>query len=574
MIPQPADDRHQRRWLVAALLAVVAIAAAAGGCVLAVPQLEPDDYRFLMTIENVAAGRTGWLSASVLENRWDHLWWIAPTDAVRFFRPTLVGSYALDRALFGGTPAAMLATNLVLHVLACWLVVALAFRVMRAPWAAFAASGLYAAFAFHAETMWYVAGRNETLAGLGFCAALLLHDSGNARRRWLALPCYVFALLSKELTIGLPLVCLCWDVQVRGRHARWRDALRGNRWLWLAYAAVAGGVLVLRTIVVPAGSGLVFPYFVAPWHPGFAGHVVAGVRNYVENLTQAQLTLPFLQPDRYGEFTTPHGSLLAFAGLLVLAIALRGERRARWAGLLVLVSWLPTSIVYLSERYLVLPAVGVALAVGLAIARANRRAAWLLAAGLVVWGTHQGSWQFRKNEQISHRARGTTVLRQQLAAHAPALQAAKAVYLLDFPGGTIHAQFAGDQVRHFAGRLDLPVHVLTTFPMRLGRADQVGVTRDGEHTIRLASASPFAVGDTELFAPVPLHSGTIVDRPAAGVVAEVAAGDGTLVTSVRFTLAHPLGDCLLLRWLPPQPFPSGTLPAAIAASGRLVRVRP
>ncbi|HZN40819.1 MAG TPA: hypothetical protein VFD82_18585 [Planctomycetota bacterium] len=572
MTTKPAD-RAPRRWLAAALLAVLALAAATGTCVLTYPQLEPDDYRFLMTIQDSADGRIGLLQASVLENRWDHLWWIEPTEAVRFFRPMLVGSYALDRALTGGTAAVMLGTNLLLHGAVVVLVALLAFRVVRTPWAAFAASVLYAAFAFHAETMWYVAGRNETLAALGFFGALLLHDGPSRTRRWLVLPCYAFALLSKELTIGLPILCMAWDVLVLGRHVTWRSALVHDRWLWLGHAAVAGGVFWLRSIAVPPGSGLVFPYFVVPWHPGFGGHVVTGVRNYLENLAIAQHTLPFMQPAHYAEFTTLGGTALGVAGLAALAFGLRRDRCARWAGLLVLVTWLPIAVVYLCERYLVLPAAGVALGVGLAFARA-RRWRWLAGAVLVAWIAHQATWQFRKNENISQRPRDATVLRHFLVPHAAALSQAKAVYLLDFPGGTVHAQFAAAQVRHALGNARLPVHVLTTYPMAAGRATGFDVARVDARTIELMSGAPFVVAERALFPCTPLRTGTIVDRPGAGVVAEVVAGDGEAVTRLRLRLAHPIAECVLLRWLPPTPFPAGRPHGVIAAGGRLVQLRP
>jgi hypothetical protein len=568
--PAPAAGR----WRLATLLAIAVLVAGTGGSVLATPQLEPDDYRFLVTLENLASGRIGWLAASVVENRWDHLWWLEAPDAVRFFRPGLVGSYWLDHVLHGGSARGLLLTNLILHAGTCAALALLAFRLVRAPAWAFAASVLYAAFACHAETMWYVAGRNETLAALACFGGLLLHGSDRRRLRCCAPIAYAFALLSKELTLGLPLLCLLWDVQVRERWPTWRAALVGDRWLWCGYVGVALGVAALRNAALPAGPNLVFPYFVAPWHPGFPGHVLAAVRNYAENLAIARLTLPFLQPERYAEFTSVGGTAVAAGGLVALVAALWRERRARWAAALALVTWLPTSVVYTSERYLVMPAAGLALAVGLAGARAGGRWRWIAALLLAGWGLHQTTWLYRKNAEISHRVRDAAALRLHLRQHGDALRDAKAVCLLDLPGGTLHAQFAAVQVRHATGRLDLPVHVLTTYPMARGRDAGFDVLRRDGRTIELRSQAPFAVAGPGLFPPVPLRSGTIVDRAATGVVAEVVAGDGERATALRFTLPCPLADCVLLRWLPPSPYPAGAPHGVIAAAGRMVRVRP
>jgi hypothetical protein len=41
------------------------------------------------------------MERALVENRWDHLWWIADRDPVRFWRPTVLASFAVDRAIWG-----------------------------------------------------------------------------------------------------------------------------------------------------------------------------------------------------------------------------------------------------------------------------------------------------------------------------------------------------------------------------------------------------------------------------------------------------------------------------------------
>jgi hypothetical protein len=573
-VPTDLAALAHRRWFCGTVLAVLALVAATSLCLLGHPQLEPDDYRFLTTLQERAAGRISPWQAGVLENRWDHLWWIADTDAVRFFRPTLIASYWLDVTWLGGSAGALLRTNLVLHAAVCVLVTVLAFRLLRLPIAACAASLLYAAFACHAETLWYVAGRNETLAALGFLGAVLLHDSAQPRRRWLALPCFLFALLSKELTLGLPLLCVAWNVQVRRRQPTWRAALVADRWLWLGCLGVIAVAFVLRRTAMPGGSELVFPYFVAPWRPEFAGHVVAGLRNYLENLGTAQLTVPFLQPAQYATSTSLLGTIAVFAGLGQLVPPLWREPRARWAALLALGTWLPVSVVYISERYLVLPAVGLALAVGLLLERA--RGPWRIIVGLavLVWIGHQSVWLHAKNLNVSGRPRDSLALQQLVDRVQKPLRAARAIYFVDFPGGTIHAQFAGVQVRHMLGAPDVPVHVLTTFPMNTGRSGELQLRRVATDTLELAAAAELVPPLDVPFAATPQEPGTVVARTAVGAKVQIVASDGGRATRLHCRLPRPLDDCTFVRWLPPEPFFAGAPHGVLASHGQFVLVNP
>src|SRR5262249_32119241 len=132
------------------------------------PQLEPDDYRYLSLVDDLRGGRVSWVAAATVENRWDHLWWIDTDAVVRFFRPTVILSFLLDDLVPGGSPAGLLATNLLLHLACCLLAALLIFRIAGSGLGAALGSLLFAAFACHAETIWYVSGRTDTLAALGF----------------------------------------------------------------------------------------------------------------------------------------------------------------------------------------------------------------------------------------------------------------------------------------------------------------------------------------------------------------------------------------------------------------------
>ncbi|MFY9342170.1 MAG: hypothetical protein WAT39_06765 [Planctomycetota bacterium] len=569
-------SRRHAAWFLVSLGAVAAVVLATGLCVLAHPQLEPDDYRFLSLLQDLAAGRTTFWRAAVVENRWDHLWWVDTDAVVRFFRPTLIASYWFDVTLFGASPEALLRTNLALHLLACGLVTALLFRLSGPGLSTAGAAVLFAAFACHCEVVWYVAGRNETLAAIGFLGALLLHGapSQRARWRWLALPCFLVALLAKELVIALPLLCVLWDVQVSRRSCGVVDALRRDRWLWAGHAACILGYAIARTAVLGSLAGdTVYPYFVAPGHPGFLAHLVTGVRNYVENLGLAQLTPPFLRPEQYAAVTSATGSLLVVAAIAATAWLLRAERRAWFTAALALLTWLPSSVVYISERYVYLPSLALAAWAALVVQRAAARLRPWLALLLAAWCAHQAYWAFQKDHDISHRLREAQALHELLATSPDTLRGARTVCLLDFPSNTVHAQFVQDQLRVETGRPDLVVHVLTTLAPDGARTGELGVTRIDERTIEVGAPGQLMKPDAMLFPGTPLTAGTVVARQRLPFRVEVVDGDGTAVRRLRFTFDRPLGDHTFVRWQPVAPV-AGPVPSHWLRHGRFTVLLP
>jgi Flp pilus assembly protein TadD len=191
-------------------------------------------------------------------------------------RPIVNFSYAIDRAIWGGTPFGYHLTNVLLHVLC----VVLLFQVTRrtvhdqqarrgsglsssAPPETLVAFTAAASFGLHplmTEAVGYISGRSEVLCGVFFLAALL------AARRWLvghgrvwlavAFGLWVCALLSKEIGAIWPLVLLGYDRLVIAGDAevsrrRWRRVLGPL----LGLTVVAGLVRVAVLILVENSDG-------------------------------------------------------------------------------------------------------------------------------------------------------------------------------------------------------------------------------------------------------------------------------------------------------------------------------
>lgn len=173
------------------------------------PRLEADDYRYLHNIQQVEAGAMEIGEATIVENRWDHLWFMNEEGKVRFFRPTVVLSYAFDWRVWGSYYTFGLTLFNVLIHLGCTLLVGLLLhRWLGAGISTILSAALFAALWTHGECIWYVAGRTDSLAALGFLATLSLHMTrdGRSSLRWWAVLCFSFGFITKELVIAAPLV--------------------------------------------------------------------------------------------------------------------------------------------------------------------------------------------------------------------------------------------------------------------------------------------------------------------------------------------------------------------------------
>jgi predicted TPR repeat methyltransferase len=175
------------------------------------------------------------------------------------YRPLLYLSYRTDVALFGMSPRAMHVHNLILAILSIVF-----FHFVAAAWlasrpAALLATAIFALHPLQVETVAYVSGRGDLLAGLFALLAIgsalrFEHESarraGRIRRAvWLSVgtACLLASVLSKEAYIGLPFA-LAGISFARGRVrdqravlAVWLVALAGYLGLRFAIGGLAEG---------------------------------------------------------------------------------------------------------------------------------------------------------------------------------------------------------------------------------------------------------------------------------------------------------------------------------------------
>ncbi|MCW5892528.1 MAG: hypothetical protein KIT14_18600 [bacterium] len=536
------------------------------------PQLDPDDYRYLaIAAAPDASLGSGW----VVENRWDHLWWVDAAP-VRFFRPAVITSFRLDHALWSAGSGGFQATNVLLHALCALLVVAVLRRWWGSAPAAWLGGLVWASLACHAETIWYLSGRTETLAAAGFLGALAAQAQPRPAVRVLAPIGYALALLSKELTLALPLVALAADRCILGRGPTLGALVRADRGLYAGYAAVLVGWATLRRWALgPEGTGMLpFPYFVAPDAPGFAAHVTTQLRSYAANLVAGDLTPPFLQPAQLDAWLSPAGRWLA----PVLAAALLASQVVRPAGRVLvglgLATWLPTAPVYVSERYLELPSFAVVAALaGMVAGLARRRgAAGALVALLVAWALLQAGELARKNRVMAEVPRAPAAVAARLADLGPALRDGRPLLFVDFPGDWVHAQFLEDQLRVDWRQPAVRARVLA--PMGPPwREPAPAVTPEGAARLRVRAAGALVDRREQLFPTVPLVDGTRIAGPHLGLDVTIVDGDGARARAIVADLPTPVADWHVVRFVPPAGAEPDTTPGYVILGGRFELLR-
>lgn len=306
-----------------------------------------------------------------------------------YYRPLMLLSLAIDRALYGLSSMGAHIHSLLWHLGAVAALFTLLRRLLPAvPWAALAGATLFALHPVQVEVMALVAARNDSMAAAFVLSALLVLLDPRARGPLTLLGgslLFLGGLLSKESAVLAPLMLLSLDLSgERGpKGAVGPDgALRTG---WPRYLALGAALLAYLPLRSLAGSNAA----IAPSSRSFS--ILADHFGSVVGVYGGLLIWPWpLTPARHIEYLPPAGTVLlgavVVAGLLGAAVYTTAGRRRLLvlAGLAWgLAAWLPSMAAtldkgLLGERYLYFPMAGLALV--LASALPKRWPRWLLLA--------------------------------------------------------------------------------------------------------------------------------------------------------------------------------------------------
>jgi tetratricopeptide (TPR) repeat protein len=196
------------------LLATLALVAAVYHGSLSVPFVS-DDHALIE--ENTRLRQPRSLLDSFTESFWSRPERPGPNA---YYRPVTTLSYVLEYRLWGARPRGFHGTNLLLHLGCCALVFLLCRQAGAALLAALMATLLFGLFPRSTESVTWISGRTDLLAALGALGALALHSTmpGRDGRRIAAAAALLFGLLAKEVAIAgaAAIAALEWAAR-RGR---------------------------------------------------------------------------------------------------------------------------------------------------------------------------------------------------------------------------------------------------------------------------------------------------------------------------------------------------------------------
>jgi tetratricopeptide (TPR) repeat protein len=300
-----------------------------------------------------------------------------PQFSPDYYRPVVIASYVLDRAVGGEQPFVFHLSLVLAHVATSVLVWLLARQLLGAtPGAqvgAASAGALFAVHPIHTESVAWIAGRSDVLATAGVLAAMAVTGTPSWSWRTIAMSggAAAFALGAKETAVALyPLLALrAWLVTPRGRPPLQR--------VWSYTGVVAAGLLyvLLRRRAIGEFIGS------APSAPPVErtpADVVAAVGAYVGKL------LAPVELNAYIDHIPLTPWSLAAAVFWVAGVAAAGRHWIKrreglplFAMLWTVLTLIPSVAILwkipdapLAERYLYLPSVGCCLLVGDLAARA------------------------------------------------------------------------------------------------------------------------------------------------------------------------------------------------------------
>ena len=197
---------------------------------------------------------------------WEQLRWMATTFHMGHWQPLSWLSFAVDHAVWGLDPMGYHLTSVLLHAANSVLLyfVLRAFLRLRSPapaeWPAVIGALFHAIHPLRVESVAWVTERRDVLCGFFALLSLLAYlkriEEERADRpamKWLVLSCAAFgaSLLSKALSIMLPVVLLILDAAVFGRlkpGARGRTLLEKVPYFLLAAADAAIMIVAMRHI--------------------------------------------------------------------------------------------------------------------------------------------------------------------------------------------------------------------------------------------------------------------------------------------------------------------------------------
>jgi tetratricopeptide (TPR) repeat protein len=297
---------------------------------------------------------------------------IEPLYRSFYYRPLVSISLALDYQLWEFKPFGYHLSNLIFH-LGSVLLIYFIFLSCMPQWSSFLVALLFGLHPVHTEAVTFISGRSDVLCSLFFLASVLCFDRflriTTKRRNTLYLLSLIFflcSLLTKEMAVTLPLVLLVWWIffsdEVSLKQKKWKEIF----FFLLPFVLLLFIFVFWRRAILGhwGYSGANFDFLFLG-----LGTTIWIILKYVQ-LLFLPLKLNAFYDITAGSKGLNFSALLGL-GIILLALILvflYADRRKQkivalglawfFLTLLPVANLIPTTNVFLTERYLYLPSLG------------------------------------------------------------------------------------------------------------------------------------------------------------------------------------------------------------------------
>jgi tetratricopeptide (TPR) repeat protein len=295
----------------------------------------------------------------------------APMRQPNYFRPVVLLTLASDRALSGNSPAGYHLTNVAWYAIVCVFLWLFAWEVSGRPLAAAAGAVIFALHPTHPESVAFISGRTDLIAGGFLFASLWAAARWGPRIKRVVLKLapasllLLLALYSKEVAFfASPLLLLV--LWVRDRRLRARDLLPAAIPILLAQGIYwACRISVLGAHTVPAASPV----------EGTVSQILTSVAVLARYIPLLLFPVSLSASHQITVLRSPDA--IFFAGLLTLILIAVGlvalvRRRSRWsiplslfASTLIPLCYVKLLTGFVAERFLFIPSGALALGISL-----------------------------------------------------------------------------------------------------------------------------------------------------------------------------------------------------------------
>ena len=195
---------------------------------------------------------------NLLENLTNDFFLVSQEEGkIGYYRPVITLSYMLDYSIWRLRPAGYHLTNILFHAANCLVVYLVVFFLSGNLFISFLTALLFAIHPIHTESVAWISGRTDIIASLFFFLSFFLYGYSFRKEKVIPYLLSVFtfclALLSKEMTITLPLTLIIYDYYfvVNEELTQLKKRIR----YWIPFWCFILIYVVWRFLIIRIGTG-------------------------------------------------------------------------------------------------------------------------------------------------------------------------------------------------------------------------------------------------------------------------------------------------------------------------------